>query len=120
MVQGKRKIGMYCSPGKHGLLDREAWWRKGEDCEVVAAYGIDPVPFMVAAQSYGNEVSELDIIGGISGQPMALTKGVTTSLPIPARAEIVIEGIVARDDEMPEGPLENLLAIMVDPNHHSR
>ena len=105
MVQGKRKIGMYCSPGKHGLLDREAWWRKGEDCEVVAAYGIDPVPFMVAAQSYGAEVSELDIIGGISGHPMALTTGETTSLPIPARAEIVIEGIVARDDEMPEGPL---------------
>ncbi len=80
MVQGKRQIGMYCSPGKHGLLDREAWWERGEDCEVVAAYGIDPVPFMVAAQSYGADVSELEIIGGLSGNPMELTTGITTSL----------------------------------------
>jgi len=105
MVQGKRRVGMYCSPGKHGLLDREAWWARGEKCEVVAAYGIDPVPFMVAAQSYGADVSELDIIGGMIGAPMELTRGVTTSLPIPARAEIVIEGTVARDDVLPEGPL---------------
>ncbi len=105
MVQGKRQIGMYCSPGKHGLLDREAWWERGEDCEVVAAYGIDPVPFMVAAQSYGADVSELEIIGGLSGNPMELTTGITTSLPIPARAEIVIEGRVSKDKRMLEGPL---------------
>jgi len=105
MVQGPRRVGMYCSPGKHGLLDREAWWARGEKCEVVAAYGIDPVPFMVAAQSYGADVSEFDIIGGMIGGPMELTAGVSTSLPIPARAEIVIEGTVAKDDVMPEGPL---------------
>lgn len=105
MVQGPRRVGMYCSPGKHGLLDREAWWARGEPCEVVAAYGIDPVPFMVAAQSYGAEVSELDIIGGLTGTPMALTAGVATSLPIPAHAEIVIEGTVAADDLALEGPL---------------
>lgn len=105
MVQGPRRVGMYCSPGKHGLLDREAWWARGEPCEVVAAYGIDPVPFMVAAQSYGSDVSELDIIGGLIGAPMELTQGVATSLPIPARAEIVIEGTVSADDLAMEGPL---------------
>ena len=68
-------------------------------------YGIDPVPFMVAAQSYGADVSELDIIGGLMGTPMELTAGVATSLPIPARAEIVIEGTVTADDLALEGPL---------------
>lgn len=105
MLHGPRSVGMYCSPGKHGLLDRQAWWAKGEPCEVVAAYGIDPAPFMVAAQSYGSDVSELDIIGGLLGRPMELTEGVATSLPIPARAEIVIEGIVAAEDLKMEGPL---------------
>ncbi len=60
---------------------------------------------MVAAQSYGSDVSELDIIGGLVGTPMELTSGVTTSLPIPARAEIVIEGTVAKGDLEMEGPL---------------
>jgi UbiD family decarboxylase len=105
MVQGPRRVGMYCSPGKHGLLDREAWWARGEPCEVVAAYGIDPVSFMVATQSYSAETSELEIIGGLIGAPMELTKGVATSLPIPARAEIVIEGIVSAGDVEMEGPL---------------
>ena len=42
------RVGLYCSPGKHGLLDREAWWARGKPCEVVVAYGIDPVLFMLA------------------------------------------------------------------------
>jgi 4-hydroxy-3-polyprenylbenzoate decarboxylase len=72
---------------------------------VVAAYGIDPVPFMVSAQSYSAATSELDIIGGLIGAPMELTAGIATSLPIPARAEIVIEGTVSADDVALEGPL---------------
>lgn len=105
MVQGPRRVGMYCSPGKHGLLDREAWWARGEPCEVVAAYGVDPVAFMVAAQSYSADTAELDIIGGLTGSAVELTKGVATSLPIPARAEIVIEGTVTMGDVAMEGPL---------------
>ena len=105
MLHGPRRVGMYCSPGKHGLLDREAWWKRGEDCEVVVAYGIDPIPFMVAAQAYSSETSELDIIGGLLGTPFELTEGISTSLPIPARAEIVIEGTVSKGDLEMEGPL---------------
>ena len=55
MLHGPRRVGLYCSPGKHGLLDREAWWARGKPCEVVAAYGIDPVLFMLAAQVFGIE-----------------------------------------------------------------
>lgn len=105
MLHSARRVGMYCSPGKHGRLDREAWWRRGEDCEVVVAYGIDPVLFMVAMQSYGAEVSEFDIAGGLMGGPVELCPGVATSLPIPARAEIVIEGVLREGELEDEGPL---------------
>src|SRR5690606_33705258 len=74
MLHGPNRIGLYCSPGKHGLLDREAWWARGEPCEVVAAYGVDPVMFMLAAQSFGVDQSELDIAGGIMGRPIELTQ----------------------------------------------
>ena len=50
MLHGPNRIGLYCSPGKHGRLDRDAWWGQGKPCEVVAAYGIDPILFMVGAQ----------------------------------------------------------------------
>jgi 4-hydroxy-3-polyprenylbenzoate decarboxylase len=105
MLQGPNRIGLYCSPGKHGLLDLEAWWARGEPCEVVAAYGIDPVLFMLAAQSFSVDQSELDVAGGIMGRPIELTKAEFVSLPIPANAEFVVEGVLSRGDVLPEGPL---------------
>jgi UbiD family decarboxylase len=105
MLHGPRRIGLYCSPGKHGLLDREAWWARGEPCEVVAAYGIDPVLFMLAAQVFGAKESELDVAGGIMGAPVELTEAECVRLPIPAQAELVIEGVLRQGDVEPEGPL---------------
>lgn len=105
MLHSARRVGLYCSPGKHGRLDREAWWEKGQPCEVVAAYGIDPVLFMVGAQSFGPAESELSVAGGIMGRPIELTQAETVSLPIPARAEIVIEGLLHPGDLEEEGPL---------------
>src|SRR5262249_24342624 len=75
MLHGPRRIGLYCSPGKHALLDREAWWTRGEPCEVVAAYGIYPVLFMLGAQAFGTNESEFDVAGGIMGRPVELTDG---------------------------------------------
>jgi len=105
MLHGPRRVGLYCSPGKHGLLDREAWWKAGKPCEVVVAYGIDPVLFMLAAQVFGAKESELDVAGGMMGRGIELTDAETVGLPIPARAELVIEGTVRQGDVLDEGPL---------------
>jgi UbiD family decarboxylase len=105
MIEGPNRVAMYCSPGKHGRLDREAWWAKGKSCEVVSAYGIDPVLFMVGAQSFAANVSELDVAGGLMGRPVELTEAEFVSLPIPATAEIVIEGFAHPGDTAEEGPL---------------
>jgi len=105
MLHGPRRIGLYCSPGKHGLLDREGWWSRGQSCDVVCAYGVDPVLFMVAAQSFGIDQSELDVAGGIMGRAVELTDANYVGLPIPANAEFVIEGTLTEGDVLPEGPL---------------
>ena len=105
MLHGPRKVGMYTSPGKHGGLDRDAWWAKGQPCPVVVAYGIDPILFMVGAQVFGSQESELDVAGGLMGEPVQLTKGVVVDLPIPAHAEIVIEGFLYPEQRELEGPL---------------
>jgi UbiD family decarboxylase len=105
MLHGPNRIGLYCSPGKHGRLDRDAWWAQGKPCEVVAAYGIDPVLFMVGAQVFSADESELDVAGGIMGRPIELTEAEFVSLPIPAHAELVIEGVLHAGDTEMEGPL---------------
>jgi len=105
MLHGPSRVGLYCSPGKHGRLDREAQWARGEPCEVVTAYGVDPVLFMVGAQTMSAAESELDVAGGMMGRPVELTEAEYVSLPIPANAEIVIEGLLHPGDTEMEGPL---------------
>ena len=105
MIHGKNKVGLYCSPGKHGRLDREAWWAQGKPCEVVAAYGIDPVLFMVGAQAFGAKESEFDAAGGLMGRPVELTDAETVDVPVPAHAELVIEGKLHPGVLQEEGPL---------------
>jgi UbiD family decarboxylase len=105
MLHGPRRVGMYCSPGKHARLDREAWWAAGKPCPVVVAYGIDPVLSMVGAQVFGSQDSELDFAGGLQGRAVELAPGIAGDLPIPARAEIVIEGLVHPGATEMEGPL---------------
>jgi 4-hydroxy-3-polyprenylbenzoate decarboxylase len=105
MVQSRDRVSLYCSPGKHGRLDREAWWQRGESCEVVAAYGVDPVLFMVSAQVFGAGESEFDTAGGIMGRGIELTPAEFVDLPIPAHCEIAIEGVLHPGEFLSEGPL---------------
>ena len=104
-LHGPRRVGLSFVPGRHGLSDCEAAWAQGKPAEVVAAYGIDPVLMMVGSQRYAADESELDVAGGIMGAPVELTDGEVVSLPIPARAEMVIEGLVHPGDDEVEGPL---------------
>jgi 4-hydroxy-3-polyprenylbenzoate decarboxylase len=49
-------------------------------------------------------VSELEVIGGMRGSAVEVIKGPVTGLPLPANAEIIIEGFVEPDNMRTEGP----------------
>jgi UbiD family decarboxylase len=102
---GPRRIGLNFVPGRHGEQDCQAAWSQGKPAEVVVAFGIDPVLFMVGSQRFGGDESELDAAGGIMGRPVELTAADTVDLPMPAHAEMVIEGLVHANDSEVEGPL---------------
>jgi 4-hydroxy-3-polyprenylbenzoate decarboxylase len=104
MVQGKNQVGLYLSPGKDARLHIERYWSRGEPCEVVMCWGIDPALFIAASQTFPKTVSELDYVGGMMGRPVELVKGEVTGLLYPARAEIVAEGVIPPDSQKLEGP----------------
>ncbi len=104
-LHGPRRIGLNFVPGRHGEADVKAAWAQGKPAEVVAAFGVDPVLFMVSAMKFLPGESEFDAAGGMMGRPLELTRGRHVSLPIPANAEIVIEGLVHEGDVETEGPL---------------
>jgi UbiD family decarboxylase len=67
--------------------------------------GLTPFLFMLGAQAFGANESEFDVAGGIMGHAVELTDAEYVRLPIPANAELVIEGVLHPGDLEPEGPL---------------
>ncbi|OLC34408.1 MAG: UbiD-type (de) carboxylyase-like protein [Candidatus Rokubacteria bacterium 13_1_40CM_4_69_5] len=104
MVQGRAQVGLYLSPGKDARLHIERYWARNEPCEVVAVWGVDPAMLMAGSQTFPKNVSEIDFIGGLVGHPVELVKGQVVSLPYPARAEIVMEGVIPPNSQKLEGP----------------
>jgi 4-hydroxy-3-polyprenylbenzoate decarboxylase len=104
MIHDAKSLGFYISPGKHGRQMRDKYAARGERMPVVIVCGGDPMSFLMGSSEVPQGVCELDIIGGMRGQPVEVIKGPVTGLPIPANAEIVIEGFVEPDNARLEGP----------------
>ena len=104
MVQGPREVGLYLSPGKHARLDITRSWQQGTGIDVAACWGIDPLFMIVGAMGFPKSVSEYEFAGGIRGQAVEVVPGATTSLLLPARAEVVMEGRIEYLATRREGP----------------
>ena len=104
MVQDRNHVGLYLSPGKDARLHIERYWSRNEPCEVVAVWGVDPAMFVAASLGFSKTLSELEFIGGITGRAVELCKGQAGSVPYPAHAEIVAEGVIRPDSLKMEGP----------------
>lgn len=106
MIHDERTLGFYVEPHHHGMIIAKKYWARGKACPVVACYGQEPEVFQAASGSAPWGKSELDIAGGLKGEPVDVIKGELTGLPILARAEIAIEGEVPPPemDSRSEGP----------------
>ncbi len=72
--------------------------------EVAIVIGTEPISTLCAASPIPYGVSEVDIVGGIRGEPVELVRCETLDLEVPATAEIVIEGEISPDEVLGEGP----------------
>ncbi len=104
MIQDRRRVTVYISPGKHGRQFRDAYFARKEPCPIAVVVGADPLLFIASSLEVPQGVSEYDWVGGIRGEPYEVVIDPITKLPIPARAEIVLVGFLRHDLRAPEGP----------------
>ncbi len=104
MIQDRNLISLYISPGKHGRIHREKWFSRNEPMPVAVSIGHDPLIFLVSSTEFPHANCEYDFAGAIKGEPIEVIKGRVTGLPIPARAEVVLEGFIHPGVVRPEGP----------------
>ena len=71
---------------------------------VAVVVGCDPLLFVMGAARISAFDCEYDIAGAIRGEAIETVQCETNDLPVPAMAEIVVEGEVDADAFKPEGP----------------
>src|SRR5215813_12234504 len=104
MVQDKNHVSLWISPGKHGRQIREKYFRAGKPCPVLISCGHDPLLFLAGGNELKYGLSEYDYAGGHRGEPCEVVLSELHGLPMPAHAEIVIEGDMTEGETAREGP----------------
>lgn len=112
--QGRRNAGMYRmqvfdarTTGMHWHVhhDGAANFRQADErLEVAVALGTDPAVTYAATAPLPPGIDELMFAGFLRGEPVELARCASVGLEVPADAEIVLEGYVARGEEREEGP----------------
>jgi 4-hydroxy-3-polyprenylbenzoate decarboxylase len=82
----------HLASGHHGDIISKQYWKQGKPCPVAISLGQEPSILIAAGDNAAWGYSEYDYAGWLRGTPVEVTKGVYTDLPIPATAEVVLEG----------------------------
>ena len=91
-VHDKNTATIFMTPGHHADIMRKKYWAKGQGCPVAVSIGQDPMLWAVSTWPIPWGVSEYDYAGGLRDAPVEVIHGISTDLPVPAHAEIVLEG----------------------------
>jgi 4-hydroxy-3-polyprenylbenzoate decarboxylase len=98
---GPRATAMHWQIHKDGRADYIATDGR---IEVAVALGLDPVTAYSASAPLPKHIDELMLAGFLRGEPVELVQARTVDLEVPANAEIVLEGYIAKDELTDEGP----------------
>src|SRR5919109_333987 len=111
---GTRNVGMYRmqkidrrSTFMHWQIHKDGaadWRGMGERLDVAVALGLDPVTAYSASAPLPKHIDELMLAGFLRGEAVELVKCKTVDLEVPASAEIVLEGVIEKDEVGEEGP----------------
>jgi len=105
-IHDKSTATIMFEEGKHGDIIRRKYWAKGQNCPVAVTCGGDPQLVFVGATRIPWGVPEYDYTGWWKKEPVKVIKGPVTGLPIPAEAEIALEGemVPPEVETIMEGP----------------
>ena len=91
----------YQHAGEHYIKSK----KRGKPLEIAVALGVEPAIHVATGSKLPRGWSEFDFAGAIRGEPEDLVMGESVEIPVPARAEIILEGTMGLNpNEVMEGP----------------
>lgn len=105
-IQGKNRLSLWVLEHHHGKQIMRRYWAEGRSCPVAIVLGCEPATWMAAPSAVKAGVSEYEYAGGLRGAPVEVIRAPHTGLPVPAFAEIVLEGEIPplAEESVLEGP----------------
>lgn len=103
-VLGRDRLIVRWLANRGGARHFRLWQQRGEDMPIAVAIGADPATILAAVMPLPDGLSELSFSGVLRGGRIVLARGRTVDLPVPAQAEMVLEGRVSVRETAPEGP----------------
>ena len=105
-VLSKNKVIMRWLAHRGGALDFQAFKQKfpGKSFPVTVVLGCDPATILGAVTPIPDSLSEYQFAGLLRGCRTELVKCIGNDLQVPARAEIILEGIINPEESALEGP----------------
>ncbi|HEY2987016.1 MAG TPA: UbiD family decarboxylase [Candidatus Binatia bacterium] len=93
MLVSKNEVSLRLTPGHDGYdFMKNAEKRGQKKFEVAVSVGVPPAVYVASQFEPRIGVYELEIAGGLAGEPVDVVKCRTVDLEVPALAEIVLEG----------------------------
>ncbi len=112
MVKDDTHVICNLNPGRHGFMQASTYLDQGKPAPIAWVIGTDPsVHFAtVANMAFGTE--EINVAGGLNGEPVKIVKCKTSDIMVPAESEIIIEGEVLPGEFADEGPFGEFAGYM--------
>ena len=90
--------------GAEGYRHWKQYKARGEKMPCTIVVGCPPYAAFMGPQKLQLGVDEMEVAGGLAGEPMNMVRARTVDLMVPAEAELVIEGLIDPELLEPEGP----------------
>lgn len=103
-VQAPDQLGVWFIQGHHGAYIQQQYEERGQDMPVAIVIGHHPAVVMGSISRLPGIGGEYEEAGALLQEPLELVKAELSDLPVPARAEIVIEGVIPANARAEEGP----------------
>lgn len=111
-VLGRDRVVCNFSPGRQGFVCVKSWHDRGEPAPVAFVIGAEPAMYYAAVTTLPFAVDEATLAGGLKQAALEQVRGRSVDLQIPARTEIVVEGLVYPGEMAEEGPFGEFAGYM--------
>lgn len=111
-VKDDHTVIINISPGRHATRNTDTYTLKGKPAPIAWVIGAAPAVHLAAVANLAYGQDEVEVAGGLMGEPVAMVKCKTIDLMVPAEAEIIIEGELLPGVTEAEGPFGEFAGFM--------